>query len=634
MYLIEVSPIKHLGTIRNLTYFSKYNFSIGDLIKINIRNSETYAIVTGIKSLKEVKADVKNRDYMPKKIRKQEPPHIFNDNFKKAIMQTAKLYAVPEGLVLAQLAPSAILKNPVTLHNKLQICNTKEMLDTKHTKFNITAVNKDLPDRIEHYKASIREKLARGQNVILVVPNTDKARRICSTLKSGIEKMIECYDPHTSQNKLFTEIAYLKEKDTPFCLVGTAQILSLPLQNIGLYILEEQNSIGYARMSFPFVNIKKFAEILAQVSDTELLIGDTFLDLDIYKRALQDQVNIIDGIPRKIRTNKEITLVNIKEEINQAKEAKSDYPFVGKVFLEKIQKSAKKSNKIFVFVPRKGLASQITCKDCGQTVKCVKCALNMKLHSEKNQDNYLLCHRCGHMQDANITCPNCNSWHLIQLGITSEVVANYIQKKTGLKCELINSKTDKGIFDRIANDNLDKQILVGTSVGLNILQPRQIDDVFAIGLDGLMAVPDFQIEEKIFNTLMRLLEISNKSLNIQIKDDSVQAINMFSKRSVNEFIRQELKLREQLAWPPYVVLIKITAKGTKKQIIKDMQVLVNELRDYKIRIFRAFTGAKGKRELSALIKVPYRDWPDNNLIELLKFLPKNMEYRVFPEEVL
>ena len=637
MYLIEVSPTKHLGNLRGLTYFSKHEYKKGDLIKVSVRNSQIYAFVTHVKPLKEVKADVKDKSYMPKKVRKQDVPEILSDTFKKAVLKTALLYAVPEGLLLSQLMPSGTLKNPDKLFAKMQTYATvkkQEQEAQNRTRFSLIATNKDLPDRIELYKANIREKLARKQNVVLIAPNQEKAQSICATLKSGIKKMIECYDSTASQNKLFSQIAELSAKNTPFCIVGSSHVLSLPIKNIGLYILEEQNNPGYIRQGFPFTNVKKFAENLAKEAGVELLLGDTFLDLDIYKRALADEANIIDGIPRKIRTNKEINLVNVKEEINEAKELKLDYPFVGKEVLLQIQAATAKSESSFVFVPKRGLASQISCKDCGSTVKCVKCALNMKLHSRKNSGNYLLCHRCGYTQEANITCPTCNGWNLIQLGITSEVVANYIQNKTKIKCVTINSKTDRKILQNMASGKSEHNVTVGTSVGLNIFKPRQFEHVFAVGLDGLMAVPDFQIEEKIFGNLMKLLEIADKSLSVQIKDDTVQAINLFAKRSINEFIRQELKLREQLIWPPYSVLVKITAKGTKKQIIDQMQILVNELGGYNLRVFRAFAGSKNNRELSALIKIPNGNWPDNNLIEILKLLPSSMEFRVFPEEVL
>jgi len=260
----------------------------------------------------------------------------------------------------------------------------------------------------------------------------------------------------------------------------------------------------------------------------------------------------------------------------------------------------------------------------------------MKLHASPGK-NYFLCHRCGYSNESNIRCINCDSWNLIQLGITGEVVANYIKKTLRLKSKLFNSdicKNSKQI-EEFLSDIKPKDIIISTNKILGFSLSDTFGLTVAIGLDGLMAIPDFRTEEKIFNIQIQLLEMAKNKFIIQTKDSSINAIDLFHKRKINEFIREELKLRHKLKWPPYVTLIKINAFGTKKEVISSMQILVNELKDYKIRVFRAFTNPqKGKFALSALIKIENANWPDEKLIEILEYLPGNMEYIVNPESAI
>ncbi len=639
MYIVEVSPLKSLGNIKSLTYFSKHEYKTGDLIKVGVNKKEILSLVINSKPVLSIKADIKSKDFAPKKISKQEPIKLFSKEFVNAIMDTSENLLVPAGLLLNQMAISEALKHADKLYKKIQISKALQKKETKSTqsKFQITAYNCSKKDKLEHYKALIREKLARGQSVLLVTTNQREVKNLYNSLKPGIRKMIEMFDSSEKQTKLFSNIAHLSGHKGAICIVGTGKLLTLPIDNIGLVIIDKCNSSAYKYIEYPRGDIKMVATNLCKHISCEIVFADIFLNLDMYAMALKDELHIVDGIPRKIRTSKNIELTDISKEILYTKENKLPYPFVGREVLEIIREFQEKEKKIFTYVPKMGLASQIICKDCAFVVKCSKCGANMKLNKVNANENNFLCSRCGHAKDANTKCANCDSWNLIELGITDEVVSDFIKKHLKIPVKLFDSnhvKTEKQALEFISNIK-PGDIVVGTNKILSYVDENAFDLVVAVNLDGLMSVPDFKIEEKIFNLQMRLLEIASEKMIVQVKDTGIRAIELFVKKKINEFIREELKLRHKLMWPPYATLIKITAYGTKKEVIEQMQTLVNELRGYKIRVFRAFTKPKkGSFALSALVKIEKDKWPDKDLINILRFLPSSMDIQVNPDETI
>ena len=635
MYLIETSPLKKIKGFKKLSYFSTEEFKRGDIVKAPFRNKEIYVLVHNSKKLKEVKADVKSKDFMPKKIRAQKAINFLPDFFVKSVFDLADEFLLEPGSVLDKMLGANLSKNLEKVQDKITVYssnkeeNKKEEKDDEIINFALSAPKKE---RIDTYKSIVREKLAQKESVLIVAPNMDSAKELYEELSVGISKMVYLYDNQKSAKKLLEDYAFFSTLQEPFCLIGTSGALAVFNENITYYILEKEAWFGYKSLSYPKLHTKDILTTVAKNKGAVYLLADTFLSLDTYKKLKEDTLQHLGSLSSKIRTRKKIKEVRIKEELKAAKEKKQDYPFVSTEILKEIINTVKNGENFFIFTPKRGLASQIICKDCLNTIKCPTCFANLKLHKDKK--TYLLCHRCGYSTDANITCPFCGSWRLLELGVASIAVAEYIERKTGIKVAVINSDTAKS--EKEIKELLKKEkVIVGTYKALPFLRSEQFTKVAAISLDSLLSLPDFNIEEKIFYILNLLLESAKEELFVQVKDENILAISAFSKRRLKEFVDKELSLRQKFLWPPYAKIIKISVEGSKKQIIEKMQSLVNELYKYKIRVFRDFDKIdKNTYRLSALIKIENDKWAQSKeLKEFLELLPSDFQIEINPESI-
>ena len=65
------------------------------------------------------------------------------------------------------------------------------------------------------------------------------------------------------------------------------------------------------------------------------------------------------------------------------------------------------------------------CRNCGYTVKCKNCNINLTYHSNTNK---LKCHYCGHEEKLVTTCPECGSKQIRYFGTGTQKLEYEINK--------------------------------------------------------------------------------------------------------------------------------------------------------------------------------------------------------------
>ncbi len=639
MYIIELSPLKQIKGFKSLSYFSSHKFEKFDIVEAPFRNGAVQGIVISSKELKSVKADVKDKSFAPKKIRKQKALRIADDNFLKAAEKFAEEYLLPLGPLIAQLIPSAILKYAQKENLNLR---KKETLKQQKDRIRISLINDFEDARLDFFKALVRQKLAQGQSILLLTPNSKNAKKIYDFLSPGISSMLELFDSSTSPRKRFEQARDINASNSPLCVIGSSAILSLQPKKLGLIIIEKEHSHSYKRQKYPFTNMRDFASKLAEQKNLDIVFADSFLRLENYMALFKEEAVSLGHIPKRLRKRIKLRVIDLQKEINYNKEYKLSYPVVSREILGEIKRHTTLKNKIFIFNPKKDYANQIVCNDCATVISCPKCKAQMRLQEEpKSKERRIICLRCGFASHSNITCPNCQSWRLKEYGVGIDMVHEYLKAKfPELNIIVFDSnkiKTEKNAQEAI-NDfyhSKDAVVLLGTQKVLAYLDSSSCDYSAALSVDSLLSVPDFQMEERVFSILTEIMDKSSKQLDIQVKDKDARVIKLFYEKDIQKFVKSELKLREKLLWPPYTRLIKVSIKGSRSFVIEEMQKFIDQFAKYKPRVFRDFVYIDKKTVmLSALLRVARDLWPSGakELWRDLNDLPANFEIEIDPDK--
>jgi primosomal protein N' (replication factor Y) len=249
------------------------------------------------------------------------------------------------------------------------------------------------------------------------------------------------------------------------------------------------------------------------------------------------------------------------------------------------------------------------------------------------------CHQCGETRDANEVCRNCKSWKLAAFGsgidkVTAELKKNF----PGLNIFEINkdvaTTSQKAI--NIIKDFYEKRgsILVGTEMAFSYLH-KKVGSAAIASFDSLFSVPDFRIREKIFRIILQTQNLSKGKFLIQSRNVSDSTIEFALSGNILDFYAKEMEDRRALGYPPFGTFIKVTARGAKNFVIKETENLKNLLKEYDPIIFSSVQEKKGEQSaVNGIIKLRKENWPDNDILSILKSIPPHFEIKVDPDNLL
>ena len=636
MRILEVIPIARGINKDTLSYFSGSNIPVGAIIKVPLRKRIIPALVINSKDVGESKTEIKNSSFPLKKIARIKYSNLLNKNFVNAAEETANYYIGSVGSVLNSIIPKPLLENI----DKIEVENIIVESAKKTTRAEKFVIQSNDEDRYAQYKSIIREGFARNSSVFFCLPTIQDIKKAKESLQKGIEPYT--FILHSSLNKkeiVETINKILKEKH-PLLIIGTGGFLSIPKNNMGTIILDKENSRSYKTQIRPYIDIRKFAEIFAEKINSKIIFGDLLLRTDTIWR--QKKGELVELASLKFRslttsTQKIIDMRSVQKDVLE-NEGKKTFRILSEDLEEKIKNNIENNEHMFIFIGRRGLSPSTVCAYCGNIVKCSSCGAHIVLH-KSNTENFFLCHKCGERRSALEKCSHCGGWRLTTLGIGSELVEEKIRELYP-KGNIYRIDADATSSHKKAQDTADKfynspeGILVGTEMALLYLTEK-IENTAVVSIDSFFSIPDFRINERILNILLKIRSITDKNFIIQTRDIMQKVFDYAIQGNLIDFYKDEINDREKLNFPPFTTLIKISISGSKNEVLEMVENIQQTIEPYEIDVFPAFIPqSKGKYGVNGIIKIPLGKWPDKELYDKLKILPPDILINVDPDSLI
>ena len=641
MYVLTVIPITR-GVFRDeLTYYSEVLVNPGAIVTIPLRGKGVSALVLGSVEARSLRGELRLKDYQLKKIGAVKAERLVGAEFIRAAIILARLYAAPLGLVLKNLIPGALL----TRAEKLAIPMEKsfDAREREKTKWILgRVVQSPRGERMSAYRSVVREAFARGESVYVIVPSINEVESVKNALARGIEEFT--FGIHASlPTRKFDEVwRKILAPDHPILAVGTSMLLSLPRKDLKTIVIERDHATIYKHLTRPYLDTRAFAELLAREISGELIVGDVTLRLEtIYKmeRGLYSELRHMTSRPARI----------YPEEMVDMRIYRKEKPFriISDPLLKLLEGAERMGEKTLLLVGRKGFAPSTVCNDCGSVLTCEHCASPLVLHQEEHttasgksfEETVYVCHKCYTRSRANTLCRTCGGWRLSALGIGIERAAEEIKKKfptTPLFFLESDAAKKSGGAAAIVGQFLSAHhgILVGTETALYYLS-ECVSNAAILSIDSLFAIPDFRMGERVTNLVAEVKSLAVKRFLVQTRRPDEPVFPFLTQGNMNAFYRSELENRKKWNYPPYSILVKITRKGERETVTREMQKIGEILSKWQPIVFPAFTETlKGYYVLNALLKIPRENWPDAELTMILRSLPLSYNVVIDPTEIL
>jgi len=333
-------------------------------------------------------------------------------------------------------------------------------------------------------------------------------------------------------------------------------------------------------------------------------------------------------------------IIDMKKEKTGA-DSKSEFRIIGTRLEGIMRETLASGGNIFLWGVRRGLAPITACRDCGSIFSCQRCDVPFVLHREGNKTrprNIFICHTCEERKSAEVTCTKCGSWRLQALGVgveqSAEEVRQLFPEAAVYEIHADAVKSDKKA-ENIAEIFAESRgaILIGTELAFSFVKSAALCAVTSA--DSLFSLPDFRIHEKILRKLLEVKLKAERSFVVQTRYSEENLFQSLIQGNLMDFYRNEISSREQFAYPPFSVIIKIRFEGTENEVAQKAEGIEKLFEAYHPSIFPAFTPKiKDRYQVNAVMKAPAAKWPHEDILSKLLSLPPYFRVKVDPEDLL
>lgn len=642
MKIVTVIPLKRGVFKENLTYFSNKEVAAGNIVTVSIKDKKVLALVVNVMEAETMKSDIKKLQYNLKKIIDVKVQNVFSTPLLESISLTAKYFVAKNSNAIVSLTPAIMRENydKIARIKDQQTEITEDKIFIKNIKAEKLLFQVKFEDRISYYKTLIRGSFAQKKSVFIVLPTEKDIAEFAQVLEKGIEKFVISIHSGFSPKKQFKKIEQILTSSHPVLILGTAQYLTIGRKDVETIILEHENSNAYKLFVRPHIDLRTFTEIFASKIGARFIIGDFLLRYETIARKEFDNFGEVYPLLYRTNFNGEIKIIDNNE----------NFKVISDACLNEIQATLFRRENIFIFSLRRGLATITICNDCGEPVLCEKCFAPLVLYHSRNETKRtFICNKCGEEKSSEMRCDKCTSWNLMPLGIGVDAVVEELHK---FFPEIKIYKLDReSVKNNVGAEKIIKEfnechgaILVGTEMTFFYLKKKVPLSIVA-SFDSLWSIPNFRMSERIVQLMISIIEKTEKKFVIQTRNSNDTAIKSLLSENIVAYVREELKDRKNLGYPPYKRFIKISYQGDKDKSLYARNYLKETLKEYNPEVYSGYNSRnKGMYTTNALIRLNTKNWSalelsagskmDQILQKKFDLLLNQFDITVDPEDLL
>ncbi|HUA12933.1 MAG TPA: primosomal protein N' [Candidatus Sulfotelmatobacter sp.] len=623
-----------------LTYSFDKRLSIGSIVRVELQNTTVLGFVSKVTT----KPKFKTKPITEALDLPSLPPNLI-----KLAEWLLAYYPAPLGTIAQQLLPenlsnvevpsetfSAINVKGLPKLNKQQ----EQAVDSMRTKNNYLLHGVTGSGKTRVYVELAYQVIEHGKSVIILTPEIGLTTPLASSFREVFGNRVVVF--HSKQTPAQRRKAWLKclYSAEPLVVIGPRSSLFLPLEKLGLIVLDEAHDSSYKQEQAPQYLSTRVAAKLASLNSSILVLGSaTPLVADYYlskekKRPIIELNELAKG-PKAL--DNKIIVVDRKDHSEFAGSRN-----LSQTLIKEINEALSKDEQVLLFLNRRGTARVIMCDNCGWQALCPHCDLPLTYHG----DSHLMrCHSCNYHQSTPSNCPVCNNTDVVFKSSGTKAIVEEIQqlfpKRSIVRFDTDNKSSEK--FEHKYDDMLSGQvdIIVGTQMITKGLDLPKLGLVGVLLADTSLYLPDFSSEERTFQLLSQVIGRINRGHRsgnavIQTYQPDQKVIKYALNSNYKDFYKYEIEGRRKFLFPPFCYLLKVTfRRSTPRSAETSAFNLKEELRGkYKVRIegpSPAFHERfQDKYQWQLVIKSSSRD----ELLKVIAALPANLTYDIDPLDLL
>lgn len=565
MHYFEIIPNQIIRSDQTyFTYESTAALKIGQIVLVEIGKKHLPGIVV---------REVMKPPYQTKEILRVIEKEPLPLHLVELMQWIADYYATHISLVAQTILPSGVQKkrrafidkpvaNPVRERTKILLNAEQSSALAKLNNFTegtfllhgITGSGKT-----EIYKKLTHKTLDTKRSVLILVPEIALTSQLIAEFADHFDNLVLTHSQMTEAERyqVWKKILYAKQ---PIVVIGPRSALFMPIQNIGIIIIDEEHETSFKQEHAPRYSAIRVASKLGAQLHCLVVLGSATPSIVDYYLAIKSGRPILE-LHQSARSNALPPTIHLVDMTDRKLFKK--HKFLSDPLIHSINASLHSNQQVLLFQNRRGGASTTLCENCGWVAECPHCNLPMTLQLSKH---CLKCHLCGLEQKVMTSCPNCHKSDIIHKGIGTQLIEQEVQKMfPTAKIARFDADSQKEsslnkTYQEIYDGNID--IIVGTQIIAKGLDLPHLRTVGIVQADTGLSIPDFNSSEKTFQLLTQAIGRVGRNDNeteviIQTFRPQHPSIIFGTARDYRGFYKKAIEQRYIHKLPPFSYLLKL-----------------------------------------------------------------------------
>lgn len=421
--------------------------------------------------------------------------------------------------------------------------------------------------KTEVYMELIDSFLERGKQAVVLIPEIALTYQTLIRFYSRFGDRVSVMNSSLSPGEKYDQCERAKRGEIDV-IIGPRSALFTPFPNIGLIVIDEEHEGSYKSEASPKYHARETAVEVARLHGASVVLGSATPSLDSYYRAMNGEYGFFKLKERLTGgTLPNVYTIDLREELR-----KGNRSIFSIKLQELLEDRLKKGQQSMLFLNRRGYAGFVSCRACGEVVKCPHCDVSMSEH----RNGRLMCHYCGYSEPKPSVCPKCGSKYILGFRAGTQQIEEKLKEifpdVRTLRMDGDTTKT-KDSYDKILSSFADgaADVLIGTQM---IVKGHDFPNVTLVGIlaaDLSLNSADYRSGERTFQLLTQAAGRAGRGsvpgeAVIQTYQPEHYAVVKAAEQDYEGFYQEEILYRELGGYPPvsHMLAVQIFAKGEQE----------------------------------------------------------------------
>ncbi len=419
--------------------------------------------------------------------------------------------------------------------------------------------------KTEVYMELIARAARAGRASIVLIPEIALTFQTVMRFYSRFGERVSILHSRLSQGERYDQFLRAKNGELDV-MIGPRSALFTPFERLGYIIIDEEHEGSYKSETVPRYHARETAMERARMAGASVVLGSATPSLESSYRAARGTVRRF-YLTKRARSGR---LAQCYVEDLRAELRCGNRSILSRRLQGLMEERLSRGEQIMLFLNRRGMAGFVSCRECGEVLKCPHCDVSLSLHG----DGTLKCHYCGYETPQAKVCPACGSKYIGGFRAGTQKIEELVKKRFPqarvLRMDYDTTRTKNGyeqILSAFANGQAD--ILVGTQMIVKGHDFARVTLVGILAADLSLGVSDYRAAERTFQLLTQAAGRAGRGeapgeVVIQTYQPDHYAIQAAKEQDYEGFYEQELAYRRLMCYPPVWNLLLIAVSSPQE----------------------------------------------------------------------